>query len=286
MQLLCKDSLITYQIAEIVTYNNFMKKYLQILYIVAVQHFAYRLSFILWRLRNVFNLVFTYFLWTSVFSNRLSLFSYTQEKIITYILLITLLSSLVLLTLTGDVAADILSGDIMNYLLKPFSFFKYIISREAGDKLLNLCFSGAEIIILFSILKPQIFIQTNIPSYILFFLSLIIGIILSFLISLSISFIAFWSNEIWAPRWIYSILTWFLAGSFFPLDILPKSIYNFLLLTPFPYLIYLPTKFFLDGFTTKLIIPLVLSIGWCFVLFFMTKKMWERGIKNYSAYGR
>lgn len=263
-----------------------MKKYFQIIHLGIIQVFTYRLSFILWRLRNVFNLIFIYFLWTSVFTNRLSVFSYTQEKLVTYILIINLLSSLVLLTRTADVAADILSGDIMNYFLKPFSFFKFIISKEFADKLLNLFFTIIEIFILFLILKPHLFIQTNPNSYLLFFISLVIGGIISFFISLNISFIAFWSNEIWAPRWIYSILTWFLAGSFFPLDILPQSIYNILLLTPFPYLIFLPSKLFLDEFTIKLIVPIAISIMWCFILFFLTKKMWEKGIKNYSAYGR
>lgn len=256
------------------------------MYIGIIQIFTYRLSFILWRVRNVFNLIFIYFLWTSVFTNRLSVFSYTQEKLITYILIISLLSSLVLLTRTADVSADILSGDIMNYFLKPFSFFKFIISKEFADKLLNLFFTTVEIFILILILKPQIFIQTNPFSYFLFFITFFIGAFISFFISLNISFIAFWSNEIWAPRWIYSILTWFLAGSFFPLDILPRSIYNVLFFTPFPYLIFLPSKLFLDGFSIKLAIPIMLSIVWCFILFFLTKKTWEKGIKNYSAYGR
>lgn len=263
-----------------------MKKYLQIMYLGIIQAFTYRLSFILWRVRNIFNLIFIYFLWTSVFTNRLSVFSYSQEKLITYILIISLLSSLILLTRTGDVAADILSGDIMNYFLKPISFFKFIVSREFADKLLNLFFTVIEIVILILILKPHIFIQSNPVSYLLFFFSLVIGGVISFFISLNISFIAFWSNEIWAPRWIYSIFIWFLAGSFFPLDILPKAVYSFLLLTPFPYLIYLPAKLFLDGFSLKLAIPLLISCVWCLGLYLATKKMWAKGIKIYSAYGR
>lgn len=263
-----------------------MKKYLLIMYVSIIQVFTYRLSFILWRMRNIFNLIFIYFLWSSVFTKRFSVFSYTQEKLITYILVISLLSSLILLTRTADIAADILSGDIMNYFLKPFSFFKFLISREVADKLLNLFFTTIEIVILLLILKPHIFIQSNPFTYILFLVSLIIGAVISFFISLNISFIAFWSNEIWAPRFIYSILTWFLTGSFFPLDILPKKVYSFLLLTPFPYLIYLPAKVFLDGFSLKLAVPILISCCWCLGLYFVTKKVWEKGIKIYSAYGR
>ncbi len=263
-----------------------MKKYLRIMYVAISHVFTYRLSFILWRIRNVFNLIFIYFFFFIVFTNQVSAFSYTQEKLLTYILITSLLSSLVLLTRTADLSGDILSGDIIHHLLKPISFFKFIISREFADKLLNLFFTAVEISILFLILKPHIFIQSNPITYLLFLSSIVIGGIISFLISLNISFIAFWSSEIWAPRWIYSIFIWFLAGSFFPLDILPKSVYKILLLTPFPYLIFLPSKLYLDGFSINYMFPIAISIIWCFVLFFMTKKIWEKGIKNYNAYGR
>ncbi len=263
-----------------------MKKYLTAMYLSILQLFTYRLSFILWRVRNIFNLIFIYFLWTSVFVHRPSIFSYTQDKLVSYILLITLLSSLILSTRTIDVGADIVSGDIMNYLLKPFSFFKFVIGRDIADKVVNILFSVGEILILLLILNPRLFIQKDLVSYLLFFFSLSIGGIIAFLISLDLSFLAFWSSEIWAPRYIYSILLWFLAGSFFPLDILPKVVYSILLLTPFPYLIFLPSKIFLNGFSTALLIPISLSLAWCVILYFMTKKIWEKGIKNYSAYGR
>lgn len=256
------------------------------MHLAILQLFTYRLSFILWRARNIFNLVFIYFLWTSVFVNRTAIFSYTQEKLVSYILLITFLSSLILSTRTIDVGVDILSGDVMNHLLKPFSFFKFVISRDVADKLVNVLFSIGEIFILLFILNPHVFIQKDPISYLLFFLSLSIGGIIAFFISLNLSFLAFWSSEIWAPRYIYSILLWFLAGSFFPLDILPKTLYFILLFTPFPYLIFLPSKIFLNGFSPTIFIPLILSIAWCFILYFLTKKIWEKGIRNYSAYGR
>jgi len=263
-----------------------MKKYLVIAYLSLLQMFTYRLSFILWRFRNIFNLVFIYYLWTSIFTNKNSLFSYSQEKLMTYILVMTLVSSLVLSTRTAEICADIISGNLINYLLKPISFFKLVLSKEFTDKLLNFTFSVIEIFLLVIILKPHFFIQANSQVYFFAFLSFLIGSFIAFLISLNISLIAFWSSEIWAPRWIYSILIWFLAGSFFPLDILPDLLYKILLLTPFPYLFFIPTKIYLDGFSLNIFPPIVISLVWCYILFIVTKKVWKNGIKNYNAYGR
>ncbi|MFN4212762.1 MAG: ABC transporter permease [Microgenomates group bacterium] len=263
-----------------------MKKYLKIFQLSLLQYFVYRLNFILWRVRNILTLIFLYFFWTSVFVHRPLIFSYSSDKLVTYILLVNLLSSIVLGTRTADVASEIRSGDLANYLIKPFSFFKFIITKEAADKLINFLFSLFEIILLAIIFQPKIFIQENIFNYLMFFLTLIVAIVISFSISLTISFIAFWSAEIWAPRFIFFVLVTSLAGTFFPLDVLPLPIYNLLLLTPFPYLIYFPTKIYLHGFSGPQVVPLIISLIWFLILYQTMLAIWRKGIKNYSAYGR
>ena len=256
-----------------------MKKYFKIFQVSILQYFAYRLSFVLWRLRNVFNLLLIYFLWSGVFGNNQTVFSYTHDKITTYILLLNIISAIVLSTRTTNIASDILTGDIINFLLRPISFFKTIITTELSDKTINLTFSIIEITLLIFLLNLNIFIQTNILNYIFFIIAIFIGASISFFINLSLSFIAFWTPEVWAPRFIYFILINFLAGSFFPLDILPKPIYELFLITPFPYLIFLPIKIYLNGFTWQLVQPLIIGGVWVIVLYYFSRKMWAKGIK-------
>ncbi len=263
-----------------------MEKYLKIFQITFAQYFVYRLSFILWRARNFFNLIFLYFLWTSVFHNQKIVFNYTIDKLITYIILINIMTAIVLGTRTTDVTEDILSGNIANDLLKPMSFFKVIISRESADKIINFLFSLVEVLVLLTVFHPKVFLQPDFAAYPLFILTLIIGIAISFFISLSLSFISFWSAETWAPRFIYMTLVSLVAGTFFPLDVLPKPVYNFLLLTPFPYLVYFPSKIFISGVSSSLIWPIIISLIWCILLYRIMLIVWKNGIRNYSAYGR
>lgn len=263
-----------------------MKKYLTIMCLGIKQIFVYRLSFILWRLRSVFALGFVYFLWSSILINKTRLFSYSHEALITYILAINLISSLVMGTRMGEVADDILSGNIANDFLKPISYFKYMLSKEIADKGVNLFFSVIEIITLMLIFKPEVLIQSSTLNYLFFLIALILGVIISFFISLALSCLAFWSNDVWAPRFIYITVVSMLAGSLFPLDVLPKFLYNLLLLTPFPYLMYLPVKLFINGISMQLRFPIAMAILWTILMFFISKIIWKYGVKNYSAYGR
>ncbi len=263
-----------------------MKKYFTIFYILLKQYFVYRLSFILWRLRNLLGLFFLYSLWTSLSNQKTQIFSYTPDKLVSYVLLTNILSSIILTTRTADVASEIRSGDLANYLIKPLSFLKYILSRELVDKLINSLFAIFEIIFLIAIFKPTIFIQKNIITYLMFFLAIIIATTIFFSISLTLSFIAFWSAEIWAPRFIFFVLISLIAGTLFPLDILPSSIFNLLIITPLPYLIFFPAKIYLHGFSHQQLTPFIISIIWSLILFKTMVFVWKLGIKNYNVYGR
>ncbi|QQG44008.1 MAG: ABC-2 family transporter protein [Candidatus Roizmanbacteria bacterium] len=249
-------------------------------------YFVYRLSFILWRVRNILGFLIIYFLWSSIYSGKTVVFNYTQEQMITYVLAISFTNALIIASRTTDIASEIVSGDIINYLLRPVSFFSLVITKELADKIVNGIAAVIEIVLLVLIFQPHIFIQQNLSVYPFVFAALLIGAAITFFLSLSLSFIAFWTSEVWAPRFIYFVLISMFAGTFFPLDILPPLLYNFLLATPFPYLIYLPTKIYLTGISGDNIKLLGIGIIWAVVFYFVAKKIWQKGLMEFSFYGK
>ena len=103
-----------------------MKKYLQIFKLSFQQEFAYRLNFVMWRVRNILQIILLFFLWSSVFKDpQTEVFGYNQEKILTYVFGILILRAIVFSARAVDVAGEISNGDITNFLLKPVSYFKY-----------------------------------------------------------------------------------------------------------------------------------------------------------------
>lgn len=264
-----------------------MKKYWLIIRNTWDEYAAYRLNFIMWRVRMVIRFLITYFLWSTIYSGNKPFFGYTREMMLVYVLMVYLVSNFVFATRTQDLGGDINEGKITNYLLKPISYFKTIAFRDLGDKLINLLFSIGELFILFILLRPPVFIQTNIALLILFALTICIAIGLFFCISLLLSFIGFWTVEVWATRFIFFILLEYLSGTFFPVDILPKALFSFLMLTPFPYLFYFPVTIFLGRISSAQITTGVLvSILWLCGLLVSVQYVWRKGLKVYSAEGR
>lgn len=263
-----------------------MKKYWQIFRTTVDEYFVYRLNFTLWRFRVVLNLLMIYFLWTAIYLRTREVLGYSKTMMLTYVLLMSILSDFVFSSRIHELGGQILQGDIINVLLKPVSFFKYLISKEAADKVVNISFAIVEVIILIIIFRPNISAPPGTLEVALFFIHLALGLLLSFFISLSVSMIAFWSAEIWAPRFVYFILVFTLAGNYFPLDILPKTVYNFLIFTPFPYFIFIPAQIYLKGLSNYHSWQLGISIFWVFATYVMAKTLWNNGLKSYSFYGR
>lgn len=266
-----------------------MKKYLQVIKNSWAEYFVYRLNFIMWRVRTVLQLLTIYFLWASLFLGRESgeLFGYTQKIILTYILGAAFLRAIVFSTRTLDIGEQIQRGELSNFLIRPINYFFYKAAQDVSDKAINIFFAVFEIGLIFLILKPPVFIQTD-PFFLLFFaLSASIAIVLYFLISFILGLIGFWSPEVWGPRFIFFIITEFLAGGLFPLDILPKWLFALLSALPFPYLLYFPLKIYLAKLTTfQMAIGILVGLAWVLILYYMVVFFWRKGLSLYEAVGR
>lgn len=263
-----------------------MKKYLEVFKISWEEGLAYRLNFVLWRLRTVLQLILIYFVWWTVFQNQDKVFGYSQAQILTYILVSAFIRAIILSSRANAISDHINQGDIVNFLVKPLGFIKFYFIRDFADKLLNISFVMIEISAIYFLLKPKIVLPNSIAVILLFILATILGALLFFAITYMIGLLAFWVENSWGPMFLGMIILEGFGGSLFPIDVLPVGVFNFLMLTPFPYLIYFPSKIFVGGLTQNNVYTgfFVLTL-WVVLLWFFMNKVLQKGLKKYTAVG-
>lgn len=267
-----------------------VKKYLTVFKISLQQEMAYRVNFIMWRVRNIIQIFLVFFLWDTVFANPgKAIFGYTKAQILTYVFGLLIVRAFVLSARAVNVAGEVSSGELTNYLLKPIDYFKYWFTRDISNKLLNLSFAAFEATLLYFVLKPDFFLQTN-PIYFISFLAyLVLAVFIFFVLLFITSAVPFWMPEAaWGAQFlVIAIVTEFLSGALFPLDILPAPLQTVLYLTPFPYLIFFPLQIYLGKISGFAIVRgLLVSFAWAVILWFLMKAVWNRGLKAYQAHGR
>lgn len=264
-----------------------MNAYLQIIKGTWAEHMVYRLNFVMWRVRMVIQLLITYFLWWAIFGSKEEFFGYTQSMILTYVLLTGIVRTVVLGTTTMEIGDLINRGNLSNFLVKPMHFFAYYWARDVADKTLNLFFAIGELAILFIILRPPVFIQADPLYLVLATLAVGLGIVLYYYFSMILGFLGFWTPDVWGPRFISFVVMEFFAGTLFPLDILPKPLFIVTQVLPFSYFIYFPIKVY-TGQVSAFAIIQGFSIGllWVGGLLYLATRMWNRGLKVYTAEGK
>ncbi len=262
-----------------------MQKYFSLFTITLQEIFAYRLNMLMWRVRQVFVFLVPFFIWKSILGQGGEIYGYNFAAIMTYLFGTTVLRSLVMGSRTIDLGWMINSGNLTIPLMRPINIFGLFFTRDLADKLFNLSFIIFEIPLIILLFHPPVFLQTDVVSILFFIVSVILAILIYFFINIIFGSLAFWSRDIWAPRFLLMMIMEFASGTMFPLDMLPEYWQNIVFMTPFPSLLYVPLKIYL-GTDPHYLSHLLIAFAWTLGLGLMASLVWKKGIKSYEAEGR
>lgn len=267
-----------------------LSRYLAIFRISFQQEFAYKLNFVMWRVRNILQVFIAFYFWDTLFIGKTGqIFGYDRSMILTYIFTILFIRAVVLSARAVDVSGQIANGDLSNMLLKPIGYMKYWFARDLSSKALNFIFAFFEVLFLYFLLRPSLFLQTNISLLLLFFVFVVLAVILFYFLLFVVELVSFWMPENgWAAQFLFIvIITEFFSGGIFPLDIFPKTFQVILGYLPFGYLLYFPAQIYLGKIDMALIYRgMLVEVIWVVLLYLLSQTMWKRGLKNYASEGR
>lgn len=264
-----------------------MRKYFQLAKITFEEYLVYRLNFFLWRFRSFVGFLTLFFFWLAIYREKTEFLGYQKAQMLTYVVGIAVLRSLVLASRSVDLGGQIRSGELTKVVLRPLGIFSFWFSRDLVDKALNIFFTTLELGVILVIFKFPFYFPKRGETLFLFFLHLILSLFLYFFLSFVLSLTAFWTEEIWATRWLFGVIFLeFFAGAFFPIDVLPFWLQKIIYLTPFPYLVFYPLKIWLEQISGMAAIKAIFVCGaWLVFFWWLAKVLWQKGVKNYGAYG-
>jgi ABC-2 type transport system permease protein len=115
---------------------------------------------------------------------------------------------------------------------------------------------------------------------------MIMGFFVGFLLSASITSIAFWTTRVYSIDEFYHAMILLFSGQFVPLPLMPKVIQGVAQYLPFQLLIYFPIQLILGKLSNAQIIQgYVIGVIWLIVAISIFNWVWRNGVKRYSAVG-
>lgn len=178
---------------------------------------------------------------------------------------------------------QVVQGTLSPLLLQPLDPGWHHLANHLSERLARLPFVLI-LVVLFFVLYPQSFWLPSFGTVLLFLLAVILAFMLRFLIQYTLAMFSFWLERASALEQIWFLFFLFLSGIVAPLEVFPPQVGEFVLWTPFPYILYFPAAL-LVGLPVNVGRGFLAMLGWCVIFFVLNRWLWRRGLKRYSGMG-
>jgi ABC-2 type transport system permease protein len=266
-----------------------VRKYANILRISLIERMTYRGDFLLGTILRFLPMLTTILLWEAIYhgSGQTEISGFRFSEMIAYLLLVhisRMFSSMP--GLSGGIARDIRDGNLKKYLLQPIDMLGYLVSYRLAHKTAYICTSCWPYAVLFFICRDYFDRWPDALTFAGYVTSLLLGFLVGFFFEASLGLVGFWILEVSSLLYIVNTITFFLSGHLFPLDLLPPFWVSLLKGMPFQYLAYFPAAVFLGKVQGwDLFFGLIGELIWCVALILVSRWLYYRGLRHYSAFG-
>jgi len=200
-----------------------------------------------------------------------------------YFLAVFIVRQITIVWVVWEVENDVIQGRMSPFLLQPLNPFWRYFAAHVAERLARLPFIAA-LIALFFCLYPAAFYVPSFKAVVLSGTAMVAAFLLRFIMQYAFAMLTFWIERANAIEDLFFMLYLFLSGFLAPLDVFPETVRNLALLTPFPYLVYLPAQL-LTGGPVDVIRGFLIMAVWGLVFLLLCRFGWKLGLRRYSAMG-
>jgi ABC-2 type transport system permease protein len=260
-----------------------------ILRIALAERLVYRGDFALGTLMRFLPIVTQIFLWFAVFQARGDhpVAGYNYEDFVAYYLLTMLARAFSSMPgLASGIAAQVRSGEIKKFLVQPVDFLGFLLLGRVAHKLAYYTVAALPFALVFYLCRQYFPGWPDATTLATGILSLVLCFLLGFFLEASMGLVGFWWLEVSSLLFVYMLFSFFLSGHMFPLDMLPQPWHDLVELTPLMYLAYFPAAVLLGKIQgQELAIGLGVEAVWVVVFMVLSRVLYARGTRRYSAFG-
>lgn len=224
--------------------------------------------------------------WTSIASSKGSVNGLTVNDFTTYYLTLLIVDQITSNIVIHTFAYKVQDGSLSGELVRPIHpmLTNALVNNIAFKALTILGFIPIWLVLYF-LYKPD-FSSVTVGNVLLSIPAMIIGFFVGFLLSASITALAFWTTRVYSIHEFYYALMLLFSGQFVPLTLMPPVIQNIAQFLPFQLQIYFPVQLILGNLSQAQITQGFISgILWLSVSIVVFNAIWRNGVKRYSAVG-
>lgn len=261
------------------------------------ERLVYRGDFALGTLMRFLPIVTQIFLWWAVFqaigadsgtsAQSARVAGYSYDQFVAYYLLTMLSRAFSSMPgLASGIGLQVRDGQIKKYLVQPVDLIGFLLLGRVAHKLAYYSVAIGPFALVFFVLRGYFPGWPDPATLSAYIAALLLAFLIGFFLEACIGLISFWFLEVSSLLFIYMLMSFFLSGHMFPLDMLPAPWDQLVAWLPLRYLAYFPSAVFLGKIEgAELVRGLAIALLW--LLFFMglSRVLFYRGVRRYSGFG-
>ena len=265
---------------------------MRILRIVALhfqQALQYRSRSFLWFLLALLNPAIYLLFWrAAINSGHIIGTKVVFNDIASYYLLVVIAGALLIAHVEEDVAmVDIKQGELVKYLLKPFSYFWMKFIEEIPYRVIQGTYGWIGLLIMLLIFGNILKVVHD-PLQIVYAICIsIAAFFLSFVFKMIIGITTFWIDDFSGLQQLMFVLISLFAGFIQPLEYFHPVLRSIALATPFPYMIYYPVVAWTGVLpVSQALNVLLIQLAIISVFAYIYAVLWKKGVKEFTGVGQ
>lgn len=271
-------------------FKKFIRTYRPFTRAGMLESVAYRANFFCFLIGEIMSCFIMFFVWKAVFlsSDSETFMGFTMEDMVVYLFITFLTGYLTYSDGTYAIATEIRDGSIAMRMIKPCSFDMCFLFQELGNKIINVLFIFAPLVVGVEAYRWYITgaCQFDIANFLLYIVSLILAYLISFYFNVSYGFMAFYLKNLWGADILKECIINFLSGATIPLAFMPEVLAKVLNFLPFSSLSYTPVMIYMGMYSgVEIALKMLLQVFWLSVMVLISKAVWNHAVKRLCSQG-
>jgi ABC-2 type transport system permease protein len=250
------------------------------------EQWQYRANLIMYLLYWLVSPIIYLAVWTSIANHNGNVNGLTANDFVTYYMTLLIVDQITSNIVIHTFAYKVQDGSLSGELVRPIHpMLTNALVNNIAFKALTLMGFIPIWIILFFLYRPD-YSSVTFANILLAIPALLLGFFVGFLLTASVTSLAFWTTRVYSIHEFYYALLLLCSGLFVPLTLMPKLVQDIAQYLPFQLSIYFPIELILGRLSSAQIIQgYMVGIAWLIVAIAVFQVMWRNGVKRYSAVG-
>jgi ABC-2 type transport system permease protein len=250
------------------------------------EQWQYRANLIMYLLYWLVSPIIYLAVWTSIANSKGSVSGFTANDFITYYMVLLIADQITSNIVIYSFGYKIQDGTLSGELIRPIHpILTNALVNNVAFKILTIMGMTPIWLILNFLFKPD-FSSVTWQGVLLSIPAMLLGFMVGFLLSATITSLAFWTTRVYSAHEFYYALILLFSGQFVPLPLMPKLIQDIAQYLPFQLLIYFPVQLILGNLSSSQIIQgFVMGTIWLALSTILFNRVWREGVKRFSAVG-